>query len=212
MSEKKRGASAPGKNPNLSGLTTLFGGNLVKVVIGVAALFAFVLIISLMFRGCGVKQGSPEKVVSSMIQAAGKGKTKNMLKCYGAADNASQGLQKEVDALAEYCKAHEPKDVKIVACKTLADSKGCSYVFVTYNLVLDNEQEYPCIGTYLVKNKDDKYCILQASDITAELSQFAADEYAKFMKTEDYHTYVKAYDAFIKKNPGYEARIEDKLR
>ena len=34
---------------------------------------------------------------------------------------------------------------------------------------------------------------------------------AKFMKTDSYKTYTKAYDTFIKKNPGYEDKISEKI-
>lgn len=39
----------------------------------------------------------------------------------------------------------------------------------------------------------------------------AADDYAKFMTADSYKTYTKAYNVFIKKNPGYEEKIANKL-
>ena len=38
-----------------------------------------------------------------------------------------------------------------------------------------------------------------------------ADDYAKFMTADSYKTYTKAYNVFIKKNPGYEEKIANKL-
>ena len=39
----------------------------------------------------------------------------------------------------------------------------------------------------------------------------AASDYAKFMATDTYKEYTKAYDTFIKKNPGYEEKIAGKV-
>ena len=77
--------------------------------------------------------------------------------------------------------------------------------------MLKNKQEYPCIATYMVKEKDNKYYVFAPSEITEEMSQAAADEYAKFMTTDTYKGYTVAYDTFIKKNPGYEEKIAGKL-
>ena len=38
----------------------------------------------------------------------------------------------------------------------------------------------------------------------------AATAYVQFMKTDAYKTYTKAYETFIKKNPGYEDKISEK--
>ena len=35
---------------------------------------------------------------------------------------------------------------------------------------------------------------------------------SNFMKTDAYKTYTKAYETFIKKNPGYEDKISEKSR
>ena len=40
---------------------------------------------------------------------------------------------------------------------------------------------------------------------------FRSDDYAKFMTADSYKTYTKAYNVFIKKNPGYEEKIANKL-
>ena len=49
------------------------------------------------------------------------------------------------------------------------------------------------------------------SDITDELRDQAATDYAKFMTTDTYKSYTKAYNVFMKKNPGYEEKIANKL-
>ena len=52
---------------------------------------------------------------------------------------------------------------------------------------------------------------MSSSEITDDLRNQAADDYAKFMTADSYKTYTKAYNVFIKKNPGYEEKIANKL-
>ena len=85
------------------------------------------------------------------------------------------------------------------------------YVYIRYNLVLQNDQEYPCISTYLVKVQDKKYYLYSPAEISDEISQQAAADYQKFMTTKTYTDYTKAYEVFLKKNPGYEDKIAGKL-
>ena len=94
---------------------------------------------------------------------------------------------------------------------TLYLSPGTAYVYITYNLVLEDDQEYPCVGTYMVGKQDKTYYIMAPSQITDDMRTQAATEYAKFMKTDSYKTYTKAYETFIKKNPGYEDKISEKI-
>ena len=63
----------------------------------------------------------------------------------------------------------------------------------------------------MVEKKDKNYYVMSSSEITAEMNQQAADDYAKFMATEEYKNYAKDYDTFIKKNPGYEEKIAGKI-
>ena len=49
------------------------------------------------------------------------------------------------------------------------------------------------------------------SEITNDLRKQAAADYAQFMTTDSYKSYTKAYNVFVKKNPGYEEKIADKL-
>ena len=48
------------------------------------------------------------------------------------------------------------------------------------------------------------------SQITDDMKTHAATAYVQFMKTDAYKTYTKAYETFIKKNPGYEDKISEK--
>ena len=58
----------------------------------------------------------------------------------------------------------------------------------------------------MTEKKDGKYYVMSPSEITDDLRNQAADDYAKFMTADSYKTYTKAYNVFIKKNPGYEEK------
>ena len=55
------------------------------------------------------------------------------------------------------------------------------------------------------------YYLYSPSDISDKISQQAAADYQKFMTTKTYTDYTKAYEVFLKKNPGYEDKIASKL-
>ena len=63
----------------------------------------------------------------------------------------------------------------------------------------------------MVKKDGSKYYVMAPSEITDDLRKQAAADYAKFMTTDSYKSYTKAYNVFVKKNPGYEEKIADKL-
>ena len=75
-----------------------------------------------------------------------------------------------------------------------------AYVYITYSLILEDGQSYPCISTYMTQqNEKGKYSILTPSDITDDMKKEAAARYASFMETDPYKEYVTAYDTFFKK-------------
>ncbi|MDD7220296.1 MAG: hypothetical protein PUI16_10040 [Clostridia bacterium] len=163
--------------------------------------------------GCGgVSHKSPEKVTEELIQSSVNGKEKKILDCYLETKNTEDSLKSEVDTLIKYYKSHNVKKLKIQDCDTLSENEKYTYVYITYNLVLDDDQEYPCIGTYMVGKKDKDYYILPPSQITDEMRNQAASDYARFMTTDTYKEYTKDYDTFIKNNPGYEDKISEKMK
>ena len=148
--------------------------------------------------------------MESYIKAAVEGKDKKMQECYGA-DKISDEAKTEISSTVKYFQAHGAKDVNIDSCEAISESKNYTYVYIRYNLVLQNDQEYPCISTYLVKVQDKKYYLYSPAEISNEISQQAAADYQKFMTTKTYTDYTKAYEVFLKKNPGYEDKIASKL-
>ena len=99
----------------------------------------------------------------------------------------------------------------MIKCDTIKEYKKYSLVYVYYELNLGNKKAYPCISTYMTRKKDGKYYIMPSDDITEKMSRQAATDYAAFMNTDVYKDYTKAYEVFIKKNPGYEDKISSKL-
>lgn len=176
-----------------------------------AGVILILLVIILAARGCGgISHRTSEGLVESYIKAAVEGKDKKMQECYGA-DKISDEAKTEISSTVKYFQAHGAKDVNIDSCEAISESKNYTYVYIRYNLVLQNDQEYPCISTYLVKVQDKKYYLYSPAEISDEISQQAAADYQKFMTTKTYTDYTKAYEVFLKKNPGYEDKIASKL-
>ena len=50
-----------------------------------------------------------------------------------------------------------------------------------------------------------------AKDVTDEMSQISSEEFAKFMKTEEYKTYEKDYKKFVRKNPNFEENLKKEM-
>ena len=169
------------------------------------------VLLTLCVAGCeGVSHKSPEKVTEELIQSYTDGKEKKVKECYNQADNTEADLQTEITATLKYFAAHNPKKVSVQDCEILSENDKYSYVYITYNLILEDDQEYPCVETYMVGKQDKTYYIMAPSQITDDMKTQAATAYVQFMKTDAYKTYTKAYETFIKKNPGYEDKISEK--
>lgn len=161
--------------------------------------------------GCGSGHGTATGIVKSLIESYAEGKTKNIKDCYGKKKDADEDLEKEIDATIKYMQAHNSKKVKIVDCGALSSNDTNTYVYITYNLVLEDTQEYPCIGTYMVTKIDRKYYVVPTAEVTPEMSKQAVLDYQEFMTMDAYKEYRREYDTFIKKNPGYEEKIAGRL-
>ena len=163
------------------------------------------------FRGCGGSHGSAAKAVSHLVTAIVEGREGQIKDAYGINGEMPSDLKAETDAATAYYNAHGAKDVNILRCDTLFERGDYSYVFIAYNLDLENDQEYPCVGTYMTQKIEGKYYVLSASKINADLRSQAQQAYEKFMTSETYKTYTKSYETFLKKNPGYEEKIAARL-
>jgi hypothetical protein len=161
--------------------------------------------------GCGVSHKSSKSVVESLIKYYVEGKETEIKDCYNQKQDTEESLQTEIDATISYFSAHNASKLDIIDCDIISEYADYTYVYIRYNLVLDKSQEYPCIGTYIVGKNNNKYYVLPPSEITSDMSTKAATDYAKFMTTDTYKQYTREYDAFIKKNPGYEEQIAGEI-
>lgn len=170
------------------------------------------LLLTLCMAGCGgVSHKSPEGVAEDLIQSYVDGNEDQVKVCYDQSDNTEESLQSEISATIQYYQAHNAKKVSIQNCDVLFKDGDYTYVYISYHLILQDDQEYPCIGTYMIGKKNKQYYILAPSQITDDMRTQAAEAYAEFMQTDIYKTYTKEYDTFIKKNPGYEQKISESL-
>lgn len=180
------------------------------VMLGAAAIVLVILLFSLL-SGCGVRHSSPRGVVHSLLEAYAKGNERRVRDCYGQKKEASESLQAEIDSMLAYLEAHNTKDIHIQETDVLWENDTYTCEYVLYVLELDSGQEYPCLGIYVTENKSGKYYILPPADITQTISSRTAEAYTKFMTTDIYKDYAKAYNTFVKKNPGYEEKIAARL-
>ena len=150
------------------------------------------VLLTLCVAGCGgVSHKSPEKVTEELIQSYTDGKEKKVKECYNQADNTEADLQTEITATLKYFAAHNPKKVSVQDCEILSENDKYSYVYITYNLILEDDQEYPCVGTYMVGKQDKTYYIMAPSQITDDMKTQAATAYVQFMKTDAYRRIPK---------------------
>lgn len=181
------------------------------IIFVVAVLLVVVLVCGI--KSCGVNHKSPEKVIRELIGAYAKGDRDKVIDCYGVKKSAvEESLQKEIDATMKYFQVHNAEKITVEDCGVLFTDKAYSYVYVVYHMQLGENQIYPGIGTYMTESRDEKYYILPASQVTADMTEKAASKYAEFMNTEPYKNYTRSYDTFVKKNPGYEEKIAGKLK
>ena len=171
------------------------------LILGIAMMFIMAM------SGCGVNHKSPEGVVEALIKNYVSGSEKKVKQCYSQEKDTNELLQNEIDATLKYFAAHNPTKVKVEQCDILSENGDYTYVYIIYNLVLENDQEYPCVGTYMTEKKDGKYYVMSPSEITDDLRNQAADDYAKFMTADSYKTYTKAYNVFIKRTRGMRRKL-----
>ena len=136
-----------------------------RLLIAGAGILLVLLVLIFGFRGCGVSHKSPEGVVKSLIKAYGKGSQSKIRSCYGV-KKADEDLQKEIDATISYIEAHNTKEVEIEECDVLSENKDYTYVYITYHLIQEDKQEYPCISTYMTEKKDGKYYVISTANVT----------------------------------------------
>lgn len=180
------------------------------IVLGTVFVIVVIAVFSLL-SGCGVSHKSSKGIVCSLIESYGERSERKVKDCYGQKKNTERSLQDEINTMMAYLEAHNTKQIHIKSTDVLWENDTQSCYYILYNLELDNGQEYPCLGTYITTRKGGKYYVLPPSGITSEMSDRSAQAYTKFMTTDTYKEYSKEYNAFVKKNPGYEEKIATRM-
>lgn len=177
-------------------------------------------IVLLSLGGCGTKVNtkSPEKITESLIEAYTKTDEDAVKKCFGMdkKDKVSSELKTEIKHYMTLFEAYDAKSVKFTKCESLGSFNGYELMYAIYTLKKEDSEskttlEIPCLSVYYVQNNNKKYSIVQAKDVTEEMSENSKKEFQKFMKTDEYKTYEKDYKQFTRKNPSYEEELTNLL-
>ena len=178
------------------------------------------VIVLLSLGGCGTKVNtkSPEKITKSLIEAYTKTDENAVKKCFGMdkKDKVSSELKTEIKHYMTLFEAYDAKSVKFTKCESLGSFNGYALMYAIYTLKKEDSEskttlEIPCLSVYYVQNNNKKYSIVQAKDVTEEMSENSKKEFQKFMKTDEYKTYEKDYKQFTRKNPSYEEELTNLL-
>ena len=178
------------------------------------------VIVLLSLGGCGTKVNtkSPEKITKSLIEAYTKTDENAVKKCFGMDknDKVSSELKTEIKHYMTLFEAYDAKSVKFTKCESLGSFNGYELMYAIYTLKKEDSEskttlEIPCLSVYYVQNNNKKYSIVQAKDVTEEMSENSKKEFQKFMKTDEYKTYEKDYKQFTRKNPSYEEELTNLL-
>lgn len=178
------------------------------------------VIVLLSLGGCGTKVNtkSPEKVTKSLIEAYTKTDEDAVKKCFGVnkKDKVSSELKTEIKHYMTLFEAYDAKSVKFTKCESLGSFNGYELMYAIYTLKKEDSEskttlEIPCLSVYYVQSDNKKYSIVQAKDVTDEMSENSKNEFQKFMKTDEYKTYEKDYKQFTRKNPSYEEELTNLL-
>lgn len=178
------------------------------------------VIVLLSLGGCGTKVNtkSPEKITKSLIEAYTKTDEDAVKKCFGMdkKDKVSSELKTEIKHYMTLFEAYDAKSVKFTKCESLGFFNGYELMYAIYTLKKEDSEskttlEIPCLSVYYVQNNNKKYSIVQAKDVTEEMSENSKKEFQKFMKTDEYKTYEKDYKQFTRKNPSYEEELTNLL-
>ena len=178
------------------------------------------VIVLLSLGGCGTKVNTkaPEKITESLIEAYTKTDEDAVKKCFGVdkKDKVSSELKTEIKHYMTLFEAYDAKSVKFTKCESLGSFNGYELMYAIYTLKKEDSEskttlEIPCLSVYYVQNNNKKYSIVQAKDVTEEMSENSKKEFQKFMKTDEYKTYEKDYKQFTRKNPSYEEELTNLL-
>ncbi len=180
-------------------------------IIFAAVILIAVVVLVFVLKGCLKNRNSAEGVAERLIEESVGGNTGKMAACYGISGEPDAALASEMEAAVKYYAAHNAKKVSVVKSDILFEDDTTAYVYVRYNLVLEDDQEYPCLRTFMTQKTDKKWTVMETSAVTDSMKNMAQDAFDKFTTSDTYKEFNKDYETFLKKNPGYEERIATKL-
>ena len=182
-----------------------------RLIIGAAAAIGLVIVLVVLISGCGASHKSPEAVVKALISAYDKGKAAGVYDCYGQKKDPEDALKVETEAKLAFLNALGKQKIEPGNVEKIGEIKDVTILCVRYGVVLEDEDIYPCIATYAVHPVEEKYYIMSPSEITEEIASASAEAYMKYMTTESYKDYVREYNTFNKKKPGFEDTLAERL-
>lgn len=180
--------------------------------------FLFVFALAAL-SGCGVKVSNktPEAVVKSLISAYQGQDQKAVKKCFGLKpdEEGAKEIKTEMEYNLKVFEAYDAEEVSFEKAESLGEFDGKYLVYVCYNYQIEEQKEkqkVPALSFYFVEKKDKKYYVVPAMNVTDKMTKISGKEYDKFTKTETYIQYDKAYQRFIRKNPKYENKLENRFK
>ena len=182
----------------------------VRIIILAVILIAVVVLVFVL-KGCLKNKNTAAGIAEKLVEESVGGNIGKMSACYGVSDEPGAALSSEMEAAVEYYKAHNAKKVSVVKSDILYEDDNMTYVFVRYDLVLEDDEKYPCLRTFMTHKIEDKWYVMETSAITDSMKNMAQDAFDKFTTSDTYKEFNKDYETFLKKNPGYEERIATKL-
>lgn len=182
----------------------------------------FILTVSacmLILAGCGEKKvnnRSPEAVVRSLIRSYQEENIQNIRKCYGLAEEeeVQKELQEEIDYNIRLFKAYNARSIDFEKEDSLGKSGDSQLIYVWYYYVPEDgekDQKCPVLSFYFVNEKEKRYSVVPAKDVTEEMSEYSRTAYKKFTGTDTYKKYQKDFETFQERNPSYNDELDKRF-
>ena len=184
-----------------------------KGVIFILTVYACMFILA----GCGgngVNNKSPEAVVRFLIRSYQKQNIQAVKECYDLSEDEEiqEDLQKEIDYNLRLFKAYKAESIDFKKSDSLGKSGDSQLIYVWFNYKSkDAEQKCPVMSFYFVNEKDKRYFVIPAKDVTEEMSEYSRGAYERFMDTRTYKNYQKNFEEFQEKNPSYKESLNKRF-
>lgn len=180
------------------------------ILILTVSIFMFLL------EGCGggVDYKSPEAIVKSLVRSYQDQNEQAVKECYGLSEDeeVQEDIQKEINYNMRLFKAYQAVSIDFEKSDSLGKSGDSQLIYVWFNYKSeDAEQKCPVMSFYFVKEKDKRYFVIPAKDVTEEMSEYSRGAYERFMDTRTYKNYQKNFEEFQEKNPSYKESLNKRF-